>query len=285
MKKKGIIVTTALTTAVLVTTLLLHLGWRSNDSGTVEEGTPGPAKQAAAFLNIWGLEEVEQKDIVYVGKTEDMGFEGKAKYTCGNYVFFFDNETMRLSSVIRNLETSEIEAYENGEDMGISEEEFIQRSDETMKLLIGEEVSSACQKSVRRNQNTVVDYDYIKEGVRIPKARFIMGYGKTFENMVLFNVEPDEMDVDSFMPEEESFICAKEAALAFMEQKYDDAKEALDLVEEAVVGEKTVDLKGDICWHWNLTFQWKDGRDMEPFFDIYLDVYTGDVITNANNYT
>ena len=111
-----------------------------------------------------------------------------------------------------------------------------------------------------------------------------MQYYGVLGSIILYDINLGEYDTNTFMSREESFEKANTEALEFMNLRYEDAGEELELDESSVIGEKTVTVNGDICWKWKLLYHWKDDRDMDPYFVITVDISTGEIIENENNY-
>ena len=175
----------------------------------------------------------------------------------------------------------------------LAEDEILAASDQLFITASGEDIFSGCVKNVSQASDELsysIDYTYMKGDVGVPAASITYLYDGTlfyayFYNMdVLDNPELQSLG-DPALSAEEAIEIAKETAEEFIARKVGEDAENYMLDEDSLTYEKWYRRRENRDT-WCITISYRKPDDDFPFyFQIAVDMYTGEVIENANNYT
>ena len=155
----------------------------------------------------------------------------------------------------------------------LAEDEILAASDQLFITASGEDIFSGCVKNVSQASDELsysIDYTYMKGDVGVPAASITYLYDGTLFYAYFYNM--DVLD----NPELQSLGDPRKVG--------EDAENYM-LDEDSLTYEKWYRRRENRDT-WCITISYRKPDDDFPFyFQIAVDMYTGEVIENANNYT
>ena len=211
---------------------------------------------------------------------------GLAKFSNGTFDYYVDSAFDQLRKV-ESMSDFNLDATP------LAEDEILAASDQLFITASGEDIFSGCVKNVSQASDELsysIEYTYMKDDVEVPAASITYLYDGTlfyayFYNMdVLDNPELQSLG-DPALSAEEAIEIAKETAEEFIARKVGEDAENYMLDEDSLTYEKWYRRRENRDT-WCITISYRKPDDDFPFyFQIAVDMYTGEVIENANNYT
>ena len=211
---------------------------------------------------------------------------GLAKFSNGTFDYYVDSAFDQLRKV-ESMSDFNLDATP------LAEDEILAASDQLFITASGEDIFSGCVKNVSQASDELsysIDYTYMKGDVGVPAASITYLYDGTlfyayFYNMdVLDNPELQSLG-DPALSAEEAIEIAKETAEEFIARKAGEDAENYALDEDSLEYKKWY-MRNENRDSWLISmYYWKPNYDIPFYFDLFIDMYTGEVLLNANNYT
>ena len=211
---------------------------------------------------------------------------GLAKFNNGTFNYYVDSafEQLRKVESISDFDFDSVPLAEN---------EITDASDQLFLTASGQDIFSGCVKNVSPSDDKLsftIDYIYLKDTIEVPAASITYLYDGTlfyayFYNMDVLN-QPDLQSAGTTaITEDEAIAIAEETAEEFISYKSGEYAERYVLDTTSVTCSKWYSRKENRdCWRVCMSYRMPD-VEVPFYFEIFLDMYTGEVIYNANNYT
>ncbi|WP_434311583.1 hypothetical protein [Hominifimenecus sp. rT4P-3] len=230
-------------------------------------------------------EKGEVPTLKYQGvvKSSDELNAGLSKFTDGTFHYYYDSAMNGLKK-IEKISDIDFQAQ------ALEKEEILKAADGLLQHAQEESVLENCEKTVQEASDHLsytIDYTYVKDGERIPAASIIYLYDGTLFSAFFHNLDIINEAIDlTVISKDEAWKLAKDEAESFIKRRVPNKVQNITLEAEELNCERfyAPNYKKH-CWICTLSYELEENDPFPFYFEILVDIQTGEIVENANNYT